>query len=382
MGLLPNDFAFVQTAKKGRLMATYPLKIARRRSESEDTASLWFEVPKDLAQVFRYRPGQFLTVEAEIGPERVARQYSLSSSPERDSALRITVKRIEGGRVSGWLVDRAREGDLVEVQQPRGRFFKEADQPHHAILLAAGSGIAPILPIGRWFLESGQGHRVTLVYGSRTPEAVILGDEVAGMAASHPLDCSVEHVMSRADDGWAGARGRINRAYIEQHFQDWTRASDLPIVVYMCGPEGFMDVAESAFQTLGVPLSQIHRESFDMVLDDDDDAPGLTVTGSADPGEEGATQKIVAVVGGEEYEADWLEGEDILSALLRVKADVPYSCQEGTCSSCIAKLTEGRIEVRPGVLQSMRQSDLDEGLTLACLSQPRTRNIRIDFDEI
>ncbi len=363
-------------------MATYPLRISRRRQECDDTASLWLDVPKDLTSAFSYRPGQFLTVEAEIDAARVTRQYSLSSTPGKESGLRITVKRIEGGRVSGWLVDRVKEGDLVEVQVPRGRFFKELDQPHHAILLAAGSGIAPILPIGRWLLECGQGHRVTFVYGSRIPDAVILGDELAELVASHPETCTAEHLMSRADEGWSGTRGRINRAYIEGRFAVWESSSALPIVVYMCGPEGFMDTAESTFQTLGIPLEQIHRESFDMVLSDDDGEPGLTVTGTTDPGEEGTTSRIVAVVGGEEYEADWEEGEDILSALIRAKADVPYSCQEGTCSSCIAKLTEGRVEVRPGVLRSMRQSDLDEGLTLACLSRPRTRNIRIDFDEI
>lgn len=363
-------------------MATYPLRISRRRQECDDTASLWLDVPKDLASAFSYRPGQFLTVERGTGEEHVARQYSLSSTPGKDSGLRITVKRIDGGRVSGWLVDRVQEGDLVDVQTPRGRFFKEMEEPHHAILLAAGSGIAPILPIGRWLLESGRGHRVTFVYGNRTPDAVILGEELAALVAAHETSCTAEHVMSRADDGWTGPRGRVDRAYIERRFAEWQAMSAVPLVVYMCGPEAFMDAAESAFLTLGVPEAQIHRESFDMVLEDDEDAPGLPVTGTTDAGEEGGTARIVAVVGGEEYEADWQEGEDILSALLRTGADVPFSCQEGTCSSCISKLTAGRVEVRPGVLQTLRQSDLDEGLVLACLSHPKTRSIRIDFDEI
>lgn len=363
-------------------MATYPLRISRRRQECDDTASLWLDVPKDLVPAFNYKPGQFLTVETDVGSDRVARQYSLSSTPGKDAGLRITVKRIEGGKVSSWLVDRAKEGDLVEVQVPRGRFFKDLDTPHHAILLAAGSGIAPILPIGRWLLESGLGHRVTFVYGNRTPDAIILGEELAAVVAEHSSACVAEHVMSRADDGWPGARGRVNRAYIEGRFAEWEASCDLPIVVYMCGPEAFMDSAESAFQALGVPLAKINRESFDMVLADDEGEEGLPVTGTVTPGDEGQTTRIVAVVGGEEYEADWQEGEDILSALIRSNADVPYSCQEGTCSSCISKLTEGRVEVRPGVLQSLRQSDLDEGLTLACLSRPVTRSIRIDFDEI
>lgn len=363
-------------------MATYPLKVHEKRMECDDTASLWLDVPQDLTGAFTYRPGQFLTVENDDGGELIARQYSLSSCPGAHAKLRITVKKIEGGRMSAWLVDRTQEGDYLDVQIPRGRFFKDLEAPHHVLMLAAGSGIAPILSIGRWLLESAQGHAVTIVYGNRTPETVILADEVAEIAERHADSCRVEQVMSRADDSWTGARGRIDRAYIEARFDDWRAASDLPMVAYMCGPEGFMDSAESALMGAGLPSGAIHRESFDMILEDDETEPGLEVTAEDDTGEEGPTSRIVAIVGGEEYEADWQEGEDILSALLRAKADVPFSCQEGTCSSCISKLTAGKVEVRPGVLQTLREDDLEEGLTLACLSRPLTRNIRIDFDEI
>ena len=364
-------------------MATYPLKINEKRLEAEDAASLFFDIPQDLKAAFGYQPGQFLTVETDNGDETVARQYSLSSTPGVHARLRITVKKIEGGLVSTWLVDRAGVGDLVDVQIPRGRFFKVPDEPTHVVMLAAGSGIAPILSIARWLIENDDGHKVTLVYGNRTPDTVILADEVEDLAARFPARCAVEHVMSRAGGDWQGPRGRIDRRYIQGRFPDWDdRSQDLAMIFYMCGPEGFMDSAESTLQEFGVPLKAIHRESFDMILEDDGEEPGLEVSGTDASGEEGATKRIVAVVGGEEYEATWREGEDILSALLRAEADVPFSCQEGTCSSCISKLTVGRVEVRPGVLQTLRQEDLDEGLTLACLSVPRTETIRIDFDEI
>ncbi|MCL6285966.1 ferredoxin--NADP reductase [Ruegeria sp. 2012CJ41-6] len=364
-------------------MATYPLRVVEKSIEAEDAASLYFDVPQDLKGAFSYRPGQFLTVETENEGEAIARQYSLSSTPGTHQRLRITVKKIEGGVVSPWLVDRASEGDLIEVQIPRGRFFKDINEPTHVVMLAAGSGIAPILSIGRWLLENDAGHKVTLVYGNRTPDTVILADEVENVAEKFADRCVVQHIMSRANGNWDGERGRIDREFVTKHFPEWDdRSDDLPMIFYMCGPEGFMDAAESALQQFGVPLKSIHRESFDMILEDDGDEPGLEVLGADSPGELGATTKIVAVVGGEEYEADWAEGEDILAALLRVDADVPFSCQEGTCSSCISKLTEGNIAVRPGVLQTLRQEDLDEGLTLACLSQPKSKSIRIDFDEI
>ncbi len=364
-------------------MSTYPLRVAEKYTETEDAVSITFDIPQDLKGAFSYLPGQYLTIETDNGEETIARQYSLSSTPGVHNVLRITVKKVEGGIVSTWLVDRTSKGDVLETQVPRGRFFKEIDQPSHVVLLAAGSGIAPILSIVRWLLENEEDHKVTLVYGNRTPESVILATEVEELEGRYPDRCFVEHIMSRANSDWLGATGRIDRSYIQKRFPDWDdRSNDLPTIFYMCGPEGFMDAAESTFQEFGIPLKHIHRESFDMILEDDGEEPGLEVNGTESVDEVGETTKIVVVVGGEEYEASWKKGEDILSALLRAEADVPFSCQEGTCSSCISKLTVGQIEARPGVLQTLRQEDLDEGLTLACLSKPKTKNIRIDFDEI
>ncbi len=95
-----------------------------------------------------------------------------------------------------------------------------------------------------------------------------------------------------------------------------------------------------------------------------------------------ACQEITAIVAGETYTVDAQGDESILAALLRAGADVPYSCQEGTCSSCISKLTKGRASVHAGVLKTLRQADLDEGLLLACLARPASRLVRIDFDDI
>ncbi|MBA8907990.1 ferredoxin--NADP reductase [Aminobacter ciceronei] len=364
-------------------MATYHLKIVGKRDEGNDAASLWLEVPQDLRGAFSYRPGQFLTVERDGDGGRIARQYSLSSTPEAHRDLRITVKKIDGGAVSPWLVQDVGEGQALEVQPPRGRFFRGFDEPRHVLMLACGSGIAPILSIARHLLAQDAGHRVTIIYGNRTPDAVILGDEVGALAESHPTACHVEQVMSRAGESWHGARGRIDKTFIETRWKDWQAASHgLSTSIFLCGPQEFMDDAERAFVDLGLALADIHRESFDLVLNDDDGEPGLTLVGVNDPGESGPCERIVAVVGGEEYETVPEEGESILAALIRAEADVPFSCQEGTCASCISKLTEGSASVRPGVLQTLRQDDLDEGLTLACLSRPTTRSVRIDFDEI
>jgi ferredoxin-NADP reductase len=355
------------------------MPVARKCTEGSDGASLWLDVPQDLATAFAYRAGQFIAIEADIGGETLIRQYSLSSTPELDLGLRITVKKVPEGRVSSWLVDEVEAGEILEVTAPRGLFFKPLDEPRHVLLLAAGSGVAPMIPISRSLLGTELGHVITFAYGNRTPETIILKDEVDALAKD-PAGY-VEHVLSRADDGWAGARGRIDRAYLEVRLPAWESRSDLPMTAYLCGPEAFMDVAESALMQFGLGQNDIRRESFDLVLNDEDDGPPIAVT-SDDPSDEGQCELITAVVGGEEVKAAPQQGETILDTLLRVKADVPFSCQEGTCSSCISKLTGGSAQVRPAVLKTLRQDDLDEGLVLACLSRPTSRQVRIDFDNI
>ena len=361
-------------------MTAYPLKVFDKRMETRDAASLWLEVPSDLRTAFAYKPGQFVTIEGTFAGEAVARQYSLSSSPDRDSALRITVKKAPNGRMSAWLVDQVSPGEVLDVTPPRGRFFQAPEGMRHTILLACGSGIAPMVPIARHLLASDPRHKVTLAFGNRTADDIILEAEVRDLSRQHP-NCAVEIVLSRPGPDWTGSTGHIDPAFLAQRHSNWAnRAGQSAITVYLCGPEPFMDAAQSFYAAQGIDLSDIHRESFSIALDDDE--PPITVSGVVDAGIDGPGERVVAVVGSTEYAADLRADESILAALLRCGADVPHSCQEGTCSSCISKLMEGSVQVHAGVLKTLRQADLDEGLLLACLARPTTKSVRIDFDNI
>jgi ferredoxin-NADP reductase len=358
-------------------MTTYPLKVIRRRQETDDTASLWLEVPADLRTAFAYRTGQFIAVEEDIAGDSVARQYSLASVPGLDRELQITVKKIPGGRMSTWLVDTVQKGDILEVAAPRGRLYTPADEPRHYVLLAAGSGIVPLYAIARHAASQGAGHRVTLAYGNRTPAAIILRPEVDALPAS---GIHVEHVLSRPPDGWDGEAGHVDPAYLAARWDTWT-SDGPPPSVFLCGPEDFMTAAEEYLAGRGIAIDDIRKESFDLVLNDDDGEPDLLVPEDCEEAP-AACARLTAVIGGEHLEVTPADGEPLLSALLRVSDEVPYSCQEGTCSSCIVKLAEGQVRIRPGVLQTLRPADLKDGLILACLSRARTASVHIDFDDI
>jgi ferredoxin-NADP reductase len=355
----------------------YPLRITHRRDETPDAVSLDFGIPQDLRHAFAHKPGQFVTIAVEIDGEPLERSYSISSLPAADAPVRITVKRVPGGKVSNWLADRASPGQLIEVAAPRGRFFVAPDAPVHVVLLGAGSGMAPLVPIARHLCRDRR-HRVTLACGQRTESDLLLRDELEQLGKEP--GCEVLLRLSRPGDGWAGGHGRVDAAFIASQLPLW-RESGLPLQFYLCGPQSFMSEALAALGAAGIDGDQVRQENFSLTAEADNDEPGLPVTG-ADAGEPGVCERVSASVSGEEYEVVPEPGESLLASLLRVGAAVPYSCLEGTCASCIAKVKHGTVDLRPGVLQVLPPKDLAEGMILACLARPTSTRVHIDFDDI
>ena len=358
-------------------MTRYPLRVTHRRLETPDTVSLGFGVPQDLRHVFRHQPGQFVSLALDVDGESFERSYSISSLPDLHPWLRITVKRVSGGRVSHWLVEHALEGALIELAAPRGRFFDPPTAPLHAVLLGAGSGIAPLVPIAKHLSSAGT-HRVSLICGQRTEADLILRDELEALSGQQ--DCRVSLRLSRPEPGWTGGRGRVDDGYIARHLPGW-REARMPLVFYLCGPEAFMREADDALRACGVAAATIRRESFALTPEEETGEPGIAVL-AAEADEAGDCNEVRACVNGEEFEACPEPGESLLASLLRVGASVPYSCQEGTCASCIARLKVGAVELRRGALQILPQQDVDKGLILACLSHPRSTRVHIDFDDL
>jgi ferredoxin-NADP reductase len=361
-------------------MTTFPVRVAGRRQETEDTVSLSLEVPPELRTAFSYRPGQFLTIEEVLGGATLRRQYSLSSAPDLDDLARITVKRVPEGRMSKWLIDEVRIGDLLEAAPPRGRLYVPSNEPRHYVLLAAGSGIAPLIGIGRHVLGEETDHRVTLAYGNRMPESIILREEVDRLSEQ---GARVEHVLSRPPVDWDGPRGRVDPTYLTDRWPAW-HSDELPVSVFLCGPAGFMSAAETFLVTQGVDLDDIRRESFDLSLNEGDwkDEEQLVIAAAEANGEGRECGLLTARVDGEEIDVTPVSGETLLAALLREDADVPFSCQEGTCGSCLARLQEGSVDMGARALQLLREGDLRDRLILTCMSRPRTENVTVDFDDI
>lgn len=226
--------------------AVLVVRVVEVVEETADARSLVLEL-RSGADDFTYRPGQFLTVRVP-GEPGIARSYSLSSSPLTGEKPKITVKRVPDGDGSNRICDLVRAGDDLQVLAPAGRFGpREMDRD--VLLLAAGSGITPVMSILKSCLHTGTGH-VMLCYANRDPESVIFREELAELCRAYPERLTAVHWLEAVQGLPSAAairglaEGRTDRA------------------AYVCGPGPFMDAAVDGLQQAGMPRRSVHVERF------------------------------------------------------------------------------------------------------------------------
>ena len=152
----------------------HTLTIADIRKETEDTVSIAFEVPTDLKKEFTFQSGQYLTLRATVNGEDIRRSYSLSSSPF-ENEWRVAIKKIEGGKFSTFANEKLAVGHTLEVMNPAGNFHLNSSPDHKKsyVLVAAGSGITPIISIAKSVLNEEPNSDVTLFYGNKGFASII-----------------------------------------------------------------------------------------------------------------------------------------------------------------------------------------------------------------
>jgi 3-ketosteroid 9alpha-monooxygenase subunit B len=340
------------------------LQLAEVIVETADSRSLVFKVPdgSDIPpERLRHAPGQFLTL--RVPSERtgsVARCYSLCSSPFNGDALTVTVKRTVDGYASNWLCDNAHPGMHIHVLAPSGTFVPKTLDADF-LLLAAGSGITPMMAIVKSALSEGAGH-VTLVYANRDENSVIFAAALRELSATHPDRLTVVHWLESVQGlPSVAALGALVAPFAARE-------------VFICGPGPFMAAAEEALKSAGAAPERVHIEVFKslesdpfaavVIEDDDSDEGPATATVTLD----GQTQEIV-----------WPRKAKLLDVLLDKGLDAPFSCREGHCGACAVLLTSGKVDMH--VNDVLEQSDLDEGLILACQALPQSDSVEVNYDE-
>ena len=327
------------------------LQVSGKVQETPDSCSFELTPPAHAAARFAGKPGQFLTLQVPCDESPLARCYSLSRLPQPGQPLRITVKRVAGGRASNWLLDTLQPGDSILAIPPAGNFTLERGHGD-LLLLGAGSGITPLRALLQAALQHGEG-RVCLVYANRNEESVIFAGELAALQQRYPQRLQVVHWLDQRD-------GRLTVAALAHAAQDWRQAD-----CFICGPQWFRDLAGQALAELAVPAQRIHLESYTSA------APA----GSCES--QGLKSRVRVALNGERHTLDVQPGEVLLDALDKAGLETPSACRSGVCAACKCRVTAGSATMRSNQALSDRQ--VAQGWVLACQAQPGSAELQVEY---
>jgi ring-1,2-phenylacetyl-CoA epoxidase subunit PaaE len=344
------------------------------RRETADAVSMSFAIPKELEDDYSFSPGQYLTLRTTMDGEEVRRSYSICSGPD-DGELRIAVKKVDGGAFSNWAAEELKTGDELDVMTPTGR-FGIAPAPEQARLyvgFAAGSGITPVLSIVKGVLAREPNSRFFLFYGNRATGSMLFLEELEELKDRFMQRFSLFHVISGEEQDIPILHGRLDGEKVRVLLRSLVPAESVDHV-FICGPTGMSEDIEATCRDIGVADEKIHVERFVSEFGGKPQ-PKKTVPPGAPP-------KALAslIIDGKRREVPVVEGEAILDAALRAGMDLPFACKGGMCSTCRAKLVEGRAEME--VNYSLEPWELKAGFILTCQARPCSERVVVDYDHV
>jgi ring-1,2-phenylacetyl-CoA epoxidase subunit PaaE len=344
------------------------------RRETADAVSMTFKIPSELADDYAFAPGQYLTLRTTMDGDEVRRSYSICSGPD-DGELRIAVKKVDGGAFSSWAADELKSGDELDVMTPTGRFGVAAapDESRTYVGFAAGSGITPLLSIVKGVLAREPNSRFFLFYGNRATEGVMFRDALEELKDRFLQRLSLFHVISGEEQDIPILHGRLDGEKVRVLLRSLVPAATVDHV-FICGPTGMSEDIEATCRAIGIAEDRIHVERFVSGLGGKP-RPKAVVAPSAPP-------KAFAslIIDGKRRDVPVAEGEAILDAALRAGMDLPFACRGGMCSTCRAKLVEGKAEM--DVNYSLEPWELKAGFVLTCQAKPVSDKVVVDYDHV
>ena len=344
--------------------AFHPLRVSAVEPLTDDSVALTFAVPADLLDRYRFAPGQSLTL--RLGEER--RSYSICAPLGKEP--QIGVREVPGGALSGWLVHKVRRGDVIDVRAPSGSFTPQLGVPGAHVLIAAGSGITPMLSIAASLLEAHAETTVTLVYGNRRTDSVMFADQVADLKDAHPARMQLVHVLSREPQEVELFSGRLDAAKFRALLPA-TVDVDAVDHWWLCGPFGMVTDAIDVLTEAGVPASRIHREVFYV----GDDPP---VEFRHEDAPVGAGAEVTVILDGRSTTVTVAPDTPVLDGAQKVRPDLPFACKGGVCGTCRALVTSGEVRMRRNF--ALEQAELDAGYVLTCQALPVSDTVTVDYD--
>ena len=348
------------------------VQIKEVHRETDDCVSILLDIPDNLKDKFSYLPGQHITLRTKINDEDIRRSYSLCSSPLHNE-WRIAVKKVDGGIFSMFANHTLQQGDEIELMPPLGHFvLQHTNDAKHYVCIAAGSGITPVLSIIKTGLANQPQSQFTLIYANRTRQSIIFKEEIEALKNKYTTRLQVVHILSREHTEAPLNEGRLDAAKCEQIFKRIAslEADDF----FICGPEEMTLAVKNWLQSKHIEDKKIHFELFNTENTNKAKKKTNIIAGNNDE-----VSHVTINLDGRSFDFDLpFNYASILDAALHQGADLPYACKGGVCTTCKAKLLEGKVEM--DVNYGLEPDEVAEGFILTCQSHPRTKKLVVDFD--
>ncbi len=327
------------------------LKVSEVRDETPSTSTL--RLVSNGGWLPPFQAGQYVNLFVEVNGIRTSRPYSISSSPAQTGYYDMTVKRVEEGFVSSWLLDELKAGDTLSSTSPAGNFYyNPLFHGTNLVFLAGGSGITPFMSMIREVTDRGLDRDIHLIYGNRSEKDIIFEEELTDREARH-RNLTVDHVISEPGEGHTDLTGFITRDLIEEQVQNIEDA-----MFYVCGPEAMYTFVLKELEAMGIPKRRVRVEIY---------GPPSEVT--AQPGWPSSVKgdtEFKVTLNGKTIPA--MAGEPLMNSLERSGVVLPALCRSGECSLCRTKLMKGRV-YHPDFVR-IRKSDMKYNYIHPCVAYP------------
>ena len=352
----------------------HKLKVKDVKTETPDCVSISFEIPGDLINEFDFEHGQNITIKKVIDGEEIRRSYSICSAPF-ENELRVAVKKVDGGKFSGFANTILKAGDELDVLPPTGKFNTKliSHNSKQYVAFVAGSGITPVISIIKTTLQTEPASRFTLVFGNRGRNSIIFFEELEGLKNKYLNRFNFINILSREKTDAPINFGRINPDKLTalNKLIDYKNTDEF----FICGPEEMIFCVKDFLDQTGIDKKKIHFELFT--------TPGekKSAIGNRQSANEnsGPKSKITVKLDGRSFDFDLgFDQDSILDAALKQGADLPFACKGGVCCTCKAKLLHGEVEM--DVNWGLEQEEVEQGYILTCQSHPKTEKVVVDFD--
>ena len=358
----PKRAGVSESAWREAISSCHELVVKAIVEETHDARSIVLDIPSALEETFRYKAGQFLSFKVPYEGQTLVRSYSLASSPDADAEHKVTVKRVDGGRISNLFNDALGVGDSVMVVPPAGLFILK-DETRPILLFGGGSGITPLISIIKSALAT-TNRTMNLVYANRDRRSIIFSDELAGLVAANRDRLEVVHSLDDTD-------GFLTAERVREHVG---RTPDRDY--YLCGPAAFMDTVEQALGELAIDAAQLHIERF---ISPPDPTTRSAAPESGAAGDGAVPDSITVTLDGTTTVIPYEANDKILDAVRRAGLEPPFSCEEGYCSCCMAKLVSGEAKMESN--DCLTQDLLDEGWVLTCQARCVSREAKVEYPD-